>query len=231
MAKPLTEQPLARLRPLAPSEPMSESETPQSQLSTRPLSRINPLPRERNLRILDFDLETLAAGFADPNWVPQKITCAAWSWIGEDRVHSRITGKGGFFNAKLRVSRLAPLIDAIAEADIVTGHNLIRFDLPVLNAELMRGGVEPLERLRVQDTMKLPKSKGFKKGQDNLSGVLGTAADKQAMTWFEWDEAYEDRFWREVISRCESDVIQHKQMRGKILDAGWGLKTIEWKAK
>ena len=40
-------------------------------------------------RILDFDCETLAAGFADPEWVPNRITAIAWSWIGTDDVHTR----------------------------------------------------------------------------------------------------------------------------------------------
>lgn len=178
---------------------------------------------------MDFDLETLAAGFADPNWVPQKITCAAWSWIGEREVHHVITGKDGFFNARLRSLRLQPLLDAISAADAVTGHNLIRFDLPVLNAELMRGGAGPLEPIAVQDTIKLPKAKGFKKGQDNLSSVLGTNAKKKALTWVEWDEAYETDGWPEVIDRCVSDVKQHKEMRAALLKAGWEKPTVDWK--
>jgi hypothetical protein len=38
---------------------------------------------------LDFDCETLAAGFADPEWVPNRITAIAWSWVGEDAVETR----------------------------------------------------------------------------------------------------------------------------------------------
>src|SRR6187551_823836 len=64
----------------------SRSKDSQPSLTIRRLSR--PEREERPLRILDFDVETVAAGFADPNWVPQKITCVAWSWIGEEKVHS-----------------------------------------------------------------------------------------------------------------------------------------------
>ena len=42
---------------------------------TAAISQVTP-------RVLDFDVETVAAGFADPDWVPQKITCVAWSWVG-----------------------------------------------------------------------------------------------------------------------------------------------------
>lgn len=217
-----------KLRPLAPSRLTSEAESPSQQ--SRPLPSLPTVPSDAGrLRILDFDLETLAAGYADPRWVPSKITCAAWSWIGEEEVHSLITGKDGFFDARLRVERLEPVLSAIREADIVTGHNLLRFDLPILNAELMRGGAGPLEPIGVQDTIRLPKAKGLKKGQDNLSSVLGTASKKQAMTWVEWDDAYEEDGWPEVISRCVSDVRQHKEMRAAMLAAGWNKPTTLWR--
>jgi hypothetical protein len=203
-----------------------ESPSPQS----RPLASLPTLlSDEGSLRILDFDLECLAAGYADPNWVPQKITCAAWSWIGSDEVRSVITGKDGFFDHRLRVERLEPLFAAIAEADILTGHNIVRYDLPVLNAELMRSAGRPLEPIRVQDTIRLPKTKGLKKGLDNLSRMLGVRATKMPLNWVEWDAAYEQDGWPEVVARCESDVVLHKQERQAAIDAGWNKPTVLWK--
>lgn len=172
----------------------------------------------RSARILDFDLETLAAGYADPQWVPDKITCAAWSWVGEQEVRSLTTGKDGFFNGTVRGARLKPLLDAIAEADVVTGHNLFRFDLRVLNAECIRCGLDSLRPLMVQDTIRLPRTKGLKKGQDDLSVILGNPLRKKTMNWAEWDAAYEEDRWPEVIERCESDVLQHKALRAKLLE-------------
>lgn len=176
------------------------------------------------MRVLDFDLETLAAGFADPQWVPQKIMVSAWSWIGEDIVHSAFCGPMGFFDPVIRAESLVGLLDAIDEADMVTGHNLLRFDLPVLNAECLRMGLSPLEPILVQDTMRLPKTKGFKKGQDNVSELLDVPIKKQAMSWQEWEQAYEEDGWKTAISRCTSDVAAHKIMRATMLDRGW-LKT------
>lgn len=161
--------------------------------------------------------------------MPQKITCAAWSWVGEEDVHSVITGKDGFFDHGLRVERLLPLLDAIAEADVVTGHNLVRFDLPVLNAELMRSAGQPLDPIDVEDTIRLPKTKGLKKGLDNLARILGVPGEKLPLNWTEWDEAYEEDGWPEVIRRCESDVILHKQQRQAAIDAGWGKPAREWR--
>ena len=184
--------------------------------------------QRRPLRILDFDIETLAAGYADPDWVPHKITAAAWSWIGEPDVESLLTDKDGFFNAATRGRRLGPLLSAIGEADIVTGHNILRFDLPVLNAECLRSGLPSLNPLRVIDTIRLPKTKGLKKGQDNLSGILGGEEQKKALTWFEWDEAHETNRWPIVRERVVSDVVQHKETFELMRLRGWLRQPRVW---
>lgn len=172
--------------------------------------RVNVVRRER--RVLCFDLETLAAGYADPSWVPDKITVAAWSWLDESRVDFLTTGKDGFFSAGLRGERLRPLHAAIAEADMVIGHNIIRFDLPVLQAEAMRCGLPTLGPLKVHDTIKVVRSKGFKKGQDDMSVTFGSPLKKKTLNWAEWDKAYETDGWPVPIERCVTDVQQHKAL-------------------
>lgn len=183
----------------------------------------------KTLRILDFDLETLAAGFADPDWVPQKVMVCAWSFVGEDKVHVTDCGKRGFFDAPPRVKMLKPLLDAINEADMLTGHNLIRFDLPVLNSECMRLGLPTLKPILVQDTMRLKRSKGFKKGQDNLSELLDVPIKKQAMSWQEWWQAYEENGWALARSRASSDVAAHKLMRVALIERNWLKPPIYWR--
>ena len=193
-------------------------------------SRLDPVPPERVERILDFDLETVAAGFADPDWVPQKITCVAWSWIGSDEVESRIsTSEGLFRRPERRRKMLVPLLAAIDAADMLTGHNLLRFDLPVLNAECMRLGLPTLEPILVQDTIRLRKTKGFKKGQDNLVSLTGVPIPKLALSWQEWQHAYEEKGWATVVERCETDVKGHKLMRQELLDRGWLKEPTKWR--
>jgi DNA polymerase elongation subunit (family B) len=180
-------------------------------------------------RVLDFDVETVAAGFADPNWVPQKITCVAWSWIGEDKVHSRIcTTEGLYGKPFLRKKMLEPLLEAIDRADMLTGHNIVRFDLPVINSECLRLGLPSLKGQLVQDTMALVKTKGFKKGQDNLIELTGVPIPKQALTWQGWEDAYEEPGWKTVVERCESDVMGHKVLREKMLERGWLRPPRRW---
>lgn len=189
----------------------------KAQLSTRPA------------RILDFDIETIAAGFADPNWVPQKITCVAFSWVGEDKVTSYISTTPGLFEKPdLRAFMLSKLVAEIRKADMVTGHNITRFDLPVVNAECLRLGLEPLPSVLVQDTMALIKTKGFKKGQDNIGELLSVPLQKKSLSWQGWQDAYEEKGWKGVVERCESDVLMHKQMRQKMLDLGWLRPPKRW---
>lgn len=173
----------------------------------------------------------MAAGFADPEWVPQKITCVAWSWVGSDKVESRIcTPLGLFGQPELRAEMLQPLLDEIEKADILTGHNIGRFDLPVINAEAMRLGLEPIRSATIHDTMKFVYSKGFKKGQDVLEVLFQTRGRKLSLNWQEWQDAYDQDDWRTIRERCETDVTDHKQLREKLLESGYLKPPRRWTA-
>lgn len=180
-------------------------------------------------RILDWDIETVAAGFDDPQWVPQKITCVAWSWVGDEKVETRVCGPSGIFGRpQRRAAMLKPLLSAMREADMLTGHNLLRFDLPILNGECLRLGLEPLPAFRVQDTMRLVKTKGFKKGQDNLARLL-KGPGKLALDWQAWQDAYDEPGWPTVRERCASDVRGHKVLREEMLTRGWLRPAVWWR--
>jgi DNA polymerase elongation subunit (family B) len=180
------------------------------------------------LEVLDFDLETLAAGFADPNWVPQKITCVSWSWSDSDEVKVMVCGPMGFFKPELRREMVIALSEQIEKADMVTGHNILRFDLPVLNSECLRLGLSPLKSVLAQDTMRIVKTKGFKKGQDNIGKLLETAEQKLSLDWQGWEEAYEQDGWQTIKDRCVSDVVMHKQMRLEMIERGWLKEPRIW---
>jgi len=184
------------------------------------------LPEER---VLDFDIETMAAGFADPQWVPQKVTCIAWSWVGSDEVKVMTCGGsvGLYERPKRRRLLLEVFLKDYAAADMVTGHNLLRFDLPILNADAMRLGLAPLTPVRVQDTMRVLRTKGFKKGLDNLAGLVRTYERKLSMDWQQWEDAYAEPGWPVVMDRARSDVVMHKEVRAAMLERGW-LRPPTW---
>jgi len=141
-------------------------------------------------------------------------------------VFTWVTGQDGYWSRKARAEKvLRPFYELLSQADMVTGHNIRRFDLRVFNAEALRCGVEPIRSILAEDTMRVLNSKGFKKGLDNIAVELGVPGRKKAMSWSEWDLAYEDPTWSEVIERCESDVILHKQVREEMLARGWLKKS------
>jgi hypothetical protein len=178
----------------------------------------------RDLAVLDFDIETIAAGFADPQWVPQKVTCIAWSWIGEEKVHVR-TARDPHEGRRAMIAAFLPEYE---KADMVTGHNLLRFDLPVLNSDCLRLGFPSLGPKLVQDTMKMVKSKGFKRGQDNIGHLLKLPVQKLPLSWQQWQDAYDDPTWDTIIERATSDVIGHKLMREAMLERDWLKPPVKW---
>jgi DNA polymerase elongation subunit (family B) len=179
-------------------------------------------------RLLDFDIECVAAGYADPEWVPSHITALAWSWVGEDYVTTKtVLDYAHDLRSFLKMHFLGcpPMLEEFVavfnQADAVTGHNIRRFDLPVMNAEMMRLGLPVLEEKPVIDTIRLVKSKGFKKGQDVIADVLGVPAEKKAMNWAQWQKAYATPGWPEVRERVAGDVVQHKLVLGRLLELGY----------
>lgn len=235
MRQPEQEQPSTLLPSVAPLRiAPSTSTVSESKPEIRPsrLSKVTRIqPTGSPKRILDFDIETLAAGYADPAWVPDKITCISASWVGEDEIHTWITGQEAYWSRAGRARTvLEPFYRLLSKADMVTGHNILKFDLRVFNAEAMRCGVEPVRSILVEDTMRILRAKGFKKGLDNIAVELGVPAEKKAMSWSQWDLAYEDPTWGEVIERCESDVRLHKLVRTEMKKRGWIQKPREWRA-
>ena len=187
-------------------------------MSTSP-SRLLPLPSKPS-RVLDFDIETVAAGFADPQWVPNRAVCWSYCWTDEKEAKVSALPVRDFYDHEARRAFLNPLFDMIAEADVLTGHNIIRFDLPVLNAECLLLGLPTIGAKLVQDTIRLPKSKGFKKGQDNVSHALGVKEEKMPLSWAKWEAAYAEPDLTTIKERCASDVLMHIQMRQKMIERG-----------
>ena len=217
---------LPPLTPLTPSARPAPSNPPSKPPSR--LSPLQPLAAEAELRILDLDIETVAAGYADPGWVPHTITAWAASWNDPDRVECRALPVRHFYDRKARRRFLGPLLKLISQADLLTGHNLFRFDLPVIQAEAMRLELPPLTPVRVQDTMRILKSKGFKKGQDNLVALLRTG-EKKALNWQQWQDAYAEPSLATVKERNIGDVRDHIVLRTRMLGLGWLRRSVMWK--
>lgn len=182
-------------------------------------SKLVALPSKPS-RVLDFDIETVAAGFADPQWVPNRTVCWAYCWTDEKEARVSALPVRDFYDHGARRRFLEPLFEVIGEADILTGHNIVRFDLPILNSECLLLGLRTIGSKMVQDTIRLPKSKGFKKGQDNMAHALGVKEEKMPLSWAQWEAAYAEPDLTTIKERCASDVLMHIRMREKMGDAG-----------
>lgn len=113
-------------------------------------------------RIILFDIETapivgtmwgLYNNFLSPENIVKDwyMISAAWKTLGSTKVNSVSVSKAGSSNDRNVVKTLR---DALAEADIVVGHNSDKFDLKKFNARLIYHGLEPLPPIHSVDTRK-----------------------------------------------------------------------------
>lgn len=99
------------------------------------------------------------------------ILSIAWKWMHSDTTHGlaltpeeAVTGND---------KRLCAVLYALIEvADVVIGHNLDRFDLPVIKSRMVINNMQPLKKVKTIDTLKLARQMRF---QSNRLGSLGVA--------------------------------------------------------
>lgn len=92
------------------------------------------------------------------------ILSYAYKWIGNDKVYYEENRDG------CDKSILTKLTDVLNEADIVVGHNMQRFDAPMINTRLAMNGLSPVSPYRVIDTLKIAK-KHYKFERNTLDWV------------------------------------------------------------
>lgn len=116
-------------------------------------------------------------------------------------------------------------------ADVVTGHYLLKHDLPVLNGAMLEYGLSPLSPKWVSDTkIHLPSTKHISMSQESLSYMLRIEHEKQHMSNPEWRAA--NRLTPEGLAlteqRVTKDVIQHKALRRELLRLGALKPPMLW---
>ena len=191
--------------------------------------------RELERRLLVYDLETYATGFADPNWVPQVVTCVAWKWLGEKDVQSTAsidyakTRNMPHLQPEAIAKMIQPFLWALEQADAVVTYNGARFDQPVLNGTMYYIGLPPLKSVLNYDLHDFGKVKGVKKGLDNTAVHLGAAEEKLSLNHGQWTEGYLEPGWPTIKERAKSDVILTEQVFHLKQKAGWLKEPRRWK--
>jgi hypothetical protein len=174
-------------------------------------------------RVLDFDIEARPLGWYGGDFVHKEPTVIAAAWVDDpDNVMSWHIVGGSRHRSSMR-KMLLGFRELYEQAGVVTGHYIRGYDLPSIQAACIEFDVPLLGPKLTSDTKgDLVKFQGVSKSQENLGGMLGTAAPKIGMNMEDWRRA--NRLDPEgiafAVERCEGDVRQHIEMRAKMLDLG-----------
>jgi hypothetical protein len=180
----------------------------------------------RPLRVLDWDLENRPLNYVGDDFTFSEITAIAWKFIGEPGpILSLCLGE------VKATTMLLGFVAAYIQADLLTGHNIIKHDLRILNGALLEEGLSPLPPKMVCDTYLHLKRKGGVSGsQENLAKMLGVRVPKQGMSQADWREA--NRLTPEGIDktrrRVVGDVKQHIALRRELLKRDWLKPPTVW---
>lgn len=99
------------------------------------------------------------------------ILSISWRWMNENVSHGlALTPAEAILGNDKRIC--AVLYALIETANVIIGHNIDRFDLPVIKSRTIINKMEPLKKVKTIDTLKLAKQMRF---QSNRLGSLGVA--------------------------------------------------------
>jgi DNA polymerase elongation subunit (family B) len=178
-------------------------------------------------RILDFDIEVRPMAFYGGDFTTGQPTAVAWKWIGE-RSKVEVVLVGESFDTRQTMAEEVELLERFREvydaADIVTGHYIRGFDLPVINARMMRHGLPMLGMKLSQDTKgDLARATKMSKSQENLGAMFELRHPKVSMNTTKWElgNALTPEGLEETRKRVVGDVRQHVSMRAKMVELGY----------
>jgi hypothetical protein len=169
--------------------------------------------------ILDFDIECRPLSWYGGDFVTKEITSIAWAWITKrPKVEVVLLTQENTVADLLEV-----FLPVIRSADVVTGHFIRGFDLPLIQGACVETEMQLLGPTMSQDTkLDLMTFQGLSKSQENLGALLGLRNPKVGMNQATWREA--NRLTPEGITltrdRVTGDVRQHIEMRQRMLDLG-----------
>lgn len=170
----------------------------------------------KRLRVLDFDLENRPLSYNGPDFTTAEVTAIAAGWVGEKKVRCWLLGRD---TPEEMLLGFRELYDA---ADLVTGHYIRKHDLPILVGAYLEHGLEPLGPKLTSDTkLDLVKRKDLSASQKSLAEMYGLPESKFDMSQPKWREANRltDGGVRLTKKRVIDDVVQHKALRAKLIEA------------
>lgn len=175
------------------------------------------LIRKRSLRILDFDIENRPLTYWTDRQPSAEITAIASCWVDDWTTMDVPVLEAEEHSGH---AMLLSFVDRYNEADMVTGHNIRKHDLPIINGALIELGLDPLTPKLTSDTyLDFLKHGAISASQESLGPMLDIEVAKVHMSQPDWREANRltKRGIEKTIKRAKVDVMQHMLIRQELL--------------
>lgn len=174
------------------------------------------LQTKRRLKILTFDIETRPLSFWYDGKPTAEITAIASAWNNDiTTMEVKLLGRDE------PTDILSSFVTRYNEADIVSGHFIRRFDLPMINGALMEYGMPQLLPKLTIDTKNDLRSKGdIPATQEFLSDLFGISIRKKHMgqqAWREGNRLHPDAL-KATEDRVTSDVLGNILLCNEMLE-------------
>lgn len=199
--------------------------TPSSSLRVTP-SRL--AVRARPMRVLDFDVEARPLSWIASDYVSKEITAIAWAWTDQpEDVTCYLLGETD------PVQFLRAFLDAFNAADMVSGHWVTGYDLPMVNGALMEYRLPVLgDKLACDTKSHLVRQAGLSMSQESLGAMLRLEQKKVQMNQAKWRDA--NRLTPEGLTaareRVTGDVKQHMALRQELNALGYLCPPRVWRS-
>ena len=184
------------------------------------------------VKILHFDCEARPLSFWYETQPTTDITAISTAWAHDidGTIHTDLMGPAWSEGAYKKM--LINFVKRYEEADIVTAHYGIKYDLPLINGALIEMGLPYLTEKLISDTKQhLVKYSFIPKTQEFVSGMMRSMYPKEHMTQEQWRRA--NRLTKEGIvetkRRVEGDIHQHYEMRMSLLEKNMLKKPTLWR--
>lgn len=170
-------------------------------------------------RVLDFDSENVPGFYWYDEKATDRLHTIAWKFV-DDRDDPDYTTTGWTRSGLLlNAAGFRRFRRAAERADAVTGHNIIKHDIPLINAYCDRQGLPRIRWPHVIDTLQTIRAvKGMSRSQEFLGQLHKLEQAKKQVGLYTWEEAARGNpaACKVVVDRCVKDVEMHIQLFKKL---------------
>lgn len=175
----------------------------------------------RKPKCVVFDIETSPFTVASFSLYPDSlnhsniiqdwfIICASWKELGSKKVEAISITKPGDDKAVVKKLR-----DVLADADVVIGHNIKKFDLKKLNARMIYHRLPPLPNLQIVDTLtEIKKVAANTSNRLDCLSTLLTGQGKMDTSSGLWLKAMrgDKKAIKEMVAYNKIDVVRNEEV-------------------